>query len=187
MWYIGIIGFTISLFSVIFSFTIYPQILWYENYVVSDFGVLPETRVFFNFSLIIASLCFIFFIRYLYSKKAINKFLMLLFLITALALGGIGIFPCGEEKCQGEINIHFISSVVYFVIFSITIIFFGVFQFIKKNQKLSSPSIILGFASLGLVSFLYLYVKPQALAEITHTLVIGLWVFFVSFRLRNKS
>lgn len=123
---------------------------------ISDLGVSPF-GMFFNVSLILAALLAVPFVLQVYKRY---NYLIILFMVAAALLVGVGVFPATSE-------LHKPFAALFFLFALVSILIAGSKMQRKWSRWISFAAGILGIACLALFS---------PLTETVMIFVIGLWV-----------
>lgn len=118
---------------ILLAITSYPQFSWIEN-ALSDLGVQEGvTAILFNSGLVtggILALTFAFGLFKILGDKALGKVGTFSFILAALALTLIGVFP---ENIKPT---HYYTSVMFFTLFPISALIIGVTFLLKADLKM---------------------------------------------------
>ena len=160
---------------------------WRTN-ALSDLGVSDVANI-FNYSLIISGILnFIFSIglfRY-YNKNIVLVIGSILLIIGGASLSFVGIFT------EADGILHLYSAIGFFTIAPLSFIIFGIY-FIQIDLKNKGYfSIILGAASLLVISAFFnswhQYINVGfAVPEIIEAILISLWISWMGYDLYNHS
>lgn len=138
----GILIPVIAITSIGLAILYAPWFSWTIN-CLSDLGVSGISSILFNYGLIITgvlAIIFGIFLRNILPKTKLSLSGAIIFLLAAISLAGVGIFP----ETVGDI--HLISSISFFVLVAIAILIVGI-AIIKTSKNLAIFMIVLAFIS----------------------------------------
>ncbi|MGQ9726051.1 MAG: DUF998 domain-containing protein [Candidatus Bathycorpusculaceae bacterium] len=177
-----IIAFT-CIFSAIAS---YPQFSWTNN-ALSDLGVQwGITATLFNSGLVIGGILALLFAYGLFKileDKTAGKIGAFLFVIAALSLICIGIFP----KSSGRI--HYYVSVAFFTFIPLSALVIGATFIIEADLKMGLFTFIVAFfaALVWIIQWTVGFGRGVAIPEALSAIAASLWIIVVSFKMFREA
>jgi hypothetical membrane protein len=178
----GVLAPVIGFLCVLFAVASHSQFSWFDN-ALSDLGVVEGvTAVLFNFGLIVSGvLTFVFglgLFAFLH-KKVLGVTGALIFVLGALALTLIGIFPESAKP------MHYYASVAFFALFPVS-------MFLICAEFLSSSRIRMGLltfvsaafaAIVWIIQFTVRPVSGVAIPETLSALAASAWVVVLGLKM----
>ncbi|RJS77275.1 DUF998 domain-containing protein [Candidatus Bathyarchaeota archaeon] len=182
----GIITPIIAYTFILLAINYYPPFSWTDN-ALSDLGVVKGiTSVLFNSGLIIAGILTLVFATGLFrflNEKATGKIGGLLFVLAALALTAIGVFP----ENFGEI--HFYVSVAFFVFSPLAMFSFSAAFTQTGNARLGVFTFLVALiaALVWIIHWTIPFGKGVAIPETLSSLSASVWSIVVGFKMLKAS
>ncbi|MHC1605596.1 MAG: DUF998 domain-containing protein [Candidatus Methanofastidiosia archaeon] len=140
----GILAPIVAFISISLAIFYSPWFSWTENWL-SDLGVNGRASLLFNGGLVITGILSVIFgsgLRARFASMSSGNLGSIVFILGALSLCGVGIFP----ETRGEL--HFYVSVSFFVLVSLAMFFIGA-SMVKLSEKASGFfAIVLGIAAV---------------------------------------
>lgn len=155
---------------------------WTDN-ALSDLGVMANpTSTLFNLGLIVGGILAIVFASGLFvffSGRLTGRFGTVLFLLDALALTAIGIFP------ESSGPMHLYASVVFFALFPLAMFFMAAaFVLASKNAMAWFTFLVSVFSAVVWISEFWAHYLPGvAIPETLSALAASLWALVVGSRM----
>lgn len=168
------IGFTLILLAIAYS----PEFSWTEN-ALSDLGVQEGvTAILFNTGLIISGVLAILFAAGLFTfvkASLLGRIGGFLFLLDALALTAIGIFPENIEP------LHYYASVAFFTLFPISMFILGAAFLRTLKMKLGLFTVIA--ALVAAIVWTISFGEGVAIPETLSGLSASAWLVVLGFKM----
>jgi len=158
-----------------------PWFSWYKN-ALSDLGARNPSNVYFNSGLILAGILEVIFSLGFYKivHGVIGKLSAIVLLIDSISLIGIGVFP----ETAGRIHLYF--SVIFFLLYPISSLLFGLNLLISKTDLIFGFScIIMTFTCLAIwfiIPWRVMGVTGVAIPEFLSSLIGCIWMVYISYR-----
>jgi len=158
-----------------------PWFSWYKN-ALSDLGARNPSNVYFNSGLILAGILEVIFSLGFYKivHGVIGKLSAIVLLIDFTSLIGIGVFP----ETAGRIHLYF--SVIFFLLYPISSLLFGLNLLISKTDLIFGFScIIMTFTCLAIwfiIPWRIMGVTGVAIPEFLSSLIGCIWMVYISYR-----
>jgi hypothetical membrane protein len=178
----GIFAPIVAFGCILLSIGYAPNFSWTDN-ALSDLGVMANpTSTVFNLGLIVGGILTIVFASGLfifYSGGLAGRVGALLFLLDALALTAIGIFP------ESSGPMHLYASVVFFALFPLAMFFMtAAFVLESKNGMAWFTFLVSVFSAMVWISeFWVRYVPGVAIPETLSALAASIWAIVVGSRM----
>jgi len=176
------VAFVLISLAIVYS----PQFSWTQN-ALSDLGVQEGiTPILFNYGLItvgIFALVFASGIFIFLEHRTLGKVGALMFVLAALALTAIGVFPENMKP------IHFQASVAFFVLYPLSILIIATAFLLINDVKMS----LFTFAAAGVAAavwilyFTTMFVHGDAIPEAISAASAGIWAIVSGFRMLKKA
>jgi hypothetical membrane protein len=172
----------IAFTCILYAIASYSQFSWFNN-ALSDLGVVEGvTAVFFNLGLIVGGvLAFVFGVglfRFLHSKVfgVVGTFL---FILDALALTSIGIFPESAKP------MHYYASVAFFGLFPISMLLVCAELFSSSRVKMGlfTLGVAIFAAIVWIVQFTARPFEGVAIPEALSALAASAWTVLLGFEM----
>lgn len=158
-----------------------PWFSWTEN-ALSDLGVQGISATLFNSSLILGGLLTLVFavgLRETLKNQPIGQIGSLLFILDAIALSAIGVFP----ETTGVL--HFYVSVAFFVLLPLSLFLIGGAMIKEgKSRNLGLLSVLAGAAAIGVWTF---PMRGVAIPEALSALSASTWSMVLGFKLFKQE
>ncbi len=182
----GIITPIIAYTLILLAINYHPPFSWTDN-ALSDLGIVEgATSTLFNSGLIIAGTLTLVFAMGLFqflSEKTMGKLGGLLFILAALALAAIGVFP----ENFGEI--HYYVSVAFFALSPLAMFSLSAAFTQMKNAKLGIFTFLTALiaALVWIIHWTIPFGKGVAIPEALSSLSASLWSIVVGFKMLRAS
>ncbi|MEM1574812.1 MAG: DUF998 domain-containing protein [Nitrososphaerota archaeon] len=179
----GIISIIIAYSSIIFSIIISDWFSW-KNNALSDLGAREPSAIIFNTGLILSGFFLILFSLSLYNffKGLLSKIGIFLFLLTAISLSLIGIFPETAGK------IHLYVSIMFFAFSPLSFIFLGISSILLKMKKYGFFTIIIAILMIitWLIPWKSIGVYGVAIPEFISSIFASIWAINTILKFYKK-
>ena len=185
----GLVAVAVGWITIITSIIVNPWFSIFRN-ALSDLGnsqVHPESAPYFNMGLMAAGILVTIFAVGIYShmRNIIEKIGGILFILSGIALFGIGFFPEHVKPW------HYIFSVAFFVLFGFALLIIGAgFLIAKRDMFLGVFGLIAGIADAIIwiaIPWRSLGVTGVAIPEFLSSLFGVIWIVIYSIRLVKKT
>ncbi|MEM3615772.1 MAG: DUF998 domain-containing protein [Candidatus Methanomethylicia archaeon] len=158
-----------------------PWFSWFKN-ALSDLGARSPSDIYFNSGLVLAG-----FLEVLFSigliltlKDFLGKISAVVLLLDSISLMGIGFFP----ETAGRI--HFYFSVVFFLLYPISSLFFGLSLLINKSDMIFGVSSVLMTFICLFIWFIFPWrsmgVTGVAIPEFLSSFIGCIWMVYVAYK-----
>lgn len=177
-----IVAFTLISLAIAYS----PRFIWTEN-ALSDLGIQEGmTATLFNYGLIIGGILTLVFASGLYislRKTLIGKIGAFIFILDALALTAIGMFP---ENIKPT---HYQVSVAFFVLYPISMFIIGASFLIEKQVKRGLFTFLTAAvaATIWIIYFLTRFVSGVAIPETVSALAASTWAVVFGYKMLKET
>lgn len=172
--FLGLYAISIACLGILISFIVYPAAADKVDFALSDFGVISNTAIIFNITLIIAGILNFFYALYLNKTLKLEKFSveLIILVLVSIFLMLIGFFPYSIDQ-----RIHWFVAFSYFILSPIVFLIIAV-RFYKRKY----------FILLGIVSMLqllvltlsYSFFQAFATGELIH-ISFSIVIYFILF------
>jgi hypothetical membrane protein len=177
-----IVAFTCILLAIAF----YPQFSWTNN-ALSDLGIVAgATATFFNSGLIVSGVLIILFgigSPVLLGKKLLGKISASVFILDALALVAIGVFPESAKP------MHYYASVTFFVLLPISMLMITTAFLLTARRKMGLFTLLVAVveAAVWVVQFSVRFVPGVAIPETISALSASVWSVVLGFKMLKEN
>ena len=177
-----IVAFTCTSLAISLS----PQFSWTDN-ALSDLGIVEGvTSTLFNTGLILGGILAAMFGLGLFTilaQNTLGKLSAIFFILAAVALTAIGIFP------ENARPMHFYASVAFFVLFPVAMFLVGgSFILLRKTRKGVLTTLAAAFAvAVWFVQFSIHFVPGVAIPETLSSLSASAWSILLGSEMLNEG
>lgn len=181
----GVAAPLVALSAIILSAIYSPEFSWVENALSDLGGPGAATPEIFNWGLILASLLAIIFMGRVWVSTIdlIEKTGVFVFILAAVSLGLIGLFPTGTEY-------HFPASVGFFLLFTYALFIFGTGNIFTGLDIYGLMSIWLGIMHMSFWALWVAGLRDQlpglAVPEFVGALIVSTWMILTAHRLLRE-
>jgi hypothetical membrane protein len=178
----GILAPIVAFTFISLAITSYPQFSWTEN-ALSDLGVQEgATAILFNSGLImggILSFIFAFSLFTVLGDKTLGKVGAVLFILVALALTSIGIFPENVKPT------HYYVSVMFFALLPISAFIIGTAFLLKTNFKMGFFTFLVAIvaAAVWIIHWTIGFGSNVAIPETLSGISASTWAIVLGFKM----
>jgi len=182
----GIITPIVAFTCILLAIASYPQFSWTGN-ALSDLGVVEGiTAVLFNFGLIIGGILALVFASGLFvflRNKMLGGIGASIFLLAALALMAIGIFPENVKPT------HYYASVAFFVLFLISILVIGATFLLTVKVKMGLFTFLAAAvaAVVWIIRWTTPFVSGVAIPETLFAASASMWSIVLGFKMLKEA
>jgi hypothetical membrane protein len=179
----GIFSIIIAYSSIIFSIIISKWFSWINN-ALSDLGAREPSAIIFNSGLILSGFFLILFSLSLYNffKGLLSKIGVSIFLLTAISLSLIGIFPETTGK------IHLYVSIMFFTFSPLSFIFLGLALILSKLKDYGLFTIIIAILMIitWLIPWKNIGIYGVAIQEFISSIFASIWAIYTILKFYKK-
>jgi hypothetical membrane protein len=182
----GILAPIVAFACILSAIAFYPQFSW-TNDALSDLGIVSgATAILFNSGLMISGFLIILFgigLPVLLGNKLLGKISFSFFIIGAVALFAIGVFPESAKP------IHYYASVAFFVLLSISMLLISATFLLAGRRKIGSFTLLVAVvaAAVWIAQFSFRFVPGLAIPETVSALSGSVWSVVVGFNMLRKT
>lgn len=172
----------IAFVCILLAIASYPRFSWTEN-ALSDLGVVDGiTATLFNSGLLISgvlALIFAFGLPILLRRKALGAMGALAFVLTAIALMAIGVFPENVKPT------HYYVSVAFFAMSIISMIIVGAIFLSASEVKMGLFALLMAAfsATAWIIYFTTHFVEGVAIPEVISALSVSVLSMILGFKM----
>lgn len=178
----GVLAPIVAFAFISLAITSYPQFSWTEN-ALSDLGVQEgATALLFNSGLVmsgILSFIFAFGLFTVLGDKTLGKIGAVLFVLVALALTAIGVFPENVKPT------HYYVSVMFFALFPISAFTIGTTFLLKANFKMGFFTFLVAIvaAAVWIIHWTIGFGSNVAIPETLSGISASTWAIVSGFKM----
>lgn len=182
----GILAPMIAFAFILLAIAFYSQFSWTDN-ALSDLGIVPgATAVFFNSGLLISGVLIILFglgLPILFDNRLLGKISASVFIIDALALIAIGVFPESAEP------MHYYASVAFFVLLPISMLLITATFFLVARRRMALFTLLVAVVAVAVwvVQFSVRFVPGVAIPETISALSGSVWSVVLGFKMLKRA
>jgi hypothetical membrane protein len=181
----GILAPIIAFAFILLAIAFYSQFSWTDN-ALSDLGIVSgATAVFFNSGLIISGVLIILFglgLPILFDNRLLGKISASAFIIDALALIAIGVFPESAKP------MHYYASVAFFVLLPISMLLITATFLLVARRRLALFTLLVAVVAVAVwvVQFSVRFVSGVAIPETISALSGSAWSIVLGFKMLKR-
>jgi hypothetical membrane protein len=182
----GILAPIIAFTCILLAIASYPPFSWTNN-ALSDLGVQSGiTASLFNSALILSGVLAILFAYGLFKilgNKALGNIGAFIFILAALALIGIGIFP------ESAGRIHYYFSVAFFTLIPLSACAIGATFLLKANLKMGFFTFLVAIfaATVWIFQWTVGFGRNVAIPETLAALSASLWITVIGLKMLKET
>jgi hypothetical membrane protein len=176
-----IVAFTFILLAIVH----YPQFSWTEN-ALSDLGVQEGvTAILFNSGLIIGGILALVFVSGLFvlQKTMLGRIGVFIFVLAALALMAIGIFPENVEPT------HYYASVAFFLLLLVSLFVIGATFLLTAKVKMGFFTFLAAIVAslIWIIQWTIGFGSNVAIPETLSALSASTWSIVLGFKMLREA
>jgi hypothetical membrane protein len=182
----GILAPIIAFAFILSAIAFYSQFSWTDN-ALSDLGVVSgATAVFFNSGLVISGVLIVLFglkLPIMFDNRLLGKISAFVFIIDALALIAIGVFP------ESARPMHYYASVAFFVLLPISMLLITAAFLVVARRRMALFTLLVAVVAVAVwvVQFSVRFVPGVAIPETISALSGSVWSIVLGFKMLKRA
>jgi hypothetical membrane protein len=182
----GIFAPMIAFAFILLAIAFYSQFSWTDN-ALSDLGIVSgATAVFFNSGLMISGVLIILFglgLPILFDNRLLGKISASVFIIDALALIAIGVFPESVKP------MHYYASVAFFVLLPISMLLITATFLLAARRRMALFTLLAAMVAVAVwvVQSSVRFVPGVAIPETISALSGSVWSVVLGFKMLKRA